>query len=278
MVRKGPTQFYNSEKTVIGNIQYCSRSPCIPPVRRGNELHKRRNEKHLWALVLHRAVPKLPRRFGIKIHARAAMGDRKEENQTTRCSAKVQCHGHHLTEPSGTSFLLFLWLFSGSASLLFLDLPAFPQWRHPKIPPFKPSFSKSDPLYRCLFHIKSSLGLFSLRVPPEWAMMFNWRAVTILQILSPLLIPSVIYWNQVASCESKGAFVFNVPWGAVLLTAGCWQVESRTGWAQSHCWGWGRWECSDCPSGLRNRHQEAAVIYQWCRAWFEQVAGLVTRF
>lgn len=46
MVRKGPTQFYNSEKTVIGNIQYCSRSPCIPPVRRGNELHKRRNEKH----------------------------------------------------------------------------------------------------------------------------------------------------------------------------------------------------------------------------------------
>lgn len=98
-----------------------------------------------------------------------------------------------------------------SASLPFLCLPAFPRWRYPKIPSFKSLFSKSGPLYyRCLFHIKSSLGPFSLRVPPEWGMMFNCRPIITLQSLSPLLTPSIIYWNQVAPCESKGTFFFSV--------------------------------------------------------------------
>uniref|UniRef100_A0A8C9NBE4 CKLF like MARVEL transmembrane domain containing 3 n=5 Tax=Passeriformes TaxID=9126 RepID=A0A8C9NBE4_SERCA len=53
---------------------------------------------NLWALVLHRAVPKLPRKFGIRIHVRAVTGDRKKKKQRARCSTEVQCHGHHLTD------------------------------------------------------------------------------------------------------------------------------------------------------------------------------------
>lgn len=115
---------------------------------------------NLWALILHRSVPKLPREFGIKILVRETEKKKtKERGAVPRCSAMV------ITWLSPQAPLPLVPLALSKVCLPPLPVPS-------SITPvkvsentiFKSSFSKSGLLfYRHLFHVKSSLGPFSLK-------------------------------------------------------------------------------------------------------------------
>lgn len=116
--KKGPALFCNSEKAIIGNIQYSSRSLCIPLLRRGNELYTRKMRNTIKTLpsvcccITQSCSPKNSYQRSLALKSQGC--DRRQKSRKPK--NEVQYQGAvpwPSPEPCGTSFLLFSASFRG---------------------------------------------------------------------------------------------------------------------------------------------------------------------